>query len=654
MYIPLTYWESQADTLAQTNAKFFVGGALATVPQTISYNYETSPFSYTFTEKNGITNICQDTIDQSVFYRDISYPGVTGLMSIASQPYFCSANVTQSTVPCNSYLFYYDSIGCGFPGSATARYYDCSGNLVERLVSVSSGVNTQFTACATSFGSQPCILTQASTGSCTSSLFIPSTCCVQTPPNTGPEAWYIDIKYVGNDNGTFYFYYINQYGDLVNDTITFAQGTKRIVSQTAAFWIKNTEIGFTNFLNWNLISKFPGQVIPYKYKDLPAKYIFTLKRTDPSGLGVANFNNYWYQTTGSLGLSGSLVSRGSASVGTKLEINSYNLPLANSAIYYNPPNGEIAVYPTSSLQYNIQNCQTSLTTSVDLQSNISYSAGTVIKVNDPSLTGCWSVLGFASRSFGIADYYTTINSTYTTCTNCFQIPTGSVAVTSSLVALYDLRYTESYPGTGSTIYDLSGKNNNATIANLSYWNYNTSSLSTAVLMKNTGSTNTQIDIPEVAGTNYTLLLSWYGQNRVFDISNQGAPLLFDKDQDPGNNQYGITSLSNDSVGAAVYNGTTPINLNVTSSATLNAWHISQISLNTNGTGSYCLDGITGSYTGSGAYSALQFSILGNVLNQPTAGYGSGSILQVAAVYTSSLSTSEMLSNYNALKNRYGI
>jgi hypothetical protein len=271
MYIPLTYWESQADTLAQTNAKFCVFGALSTVPQTISYSYETSPFSYTFTQKEGITNICQDTTDQSVFYRPLTLgPGLSGLMMLTSQPYFCSATIT-------------------------------------------------------------------------SSAGIPSTCCVQTPPNTGPEAWYIDIKYVGTDNGTFYFYYINQYGDLVNDTITFAEGTKRIVSQTAAFWIKNASVGFTNFLNWNLISKFPGQVIPYRYKDLPAKYTFTLKRTDPGGLGVANFNNYWYQTTGSLGLSGSLVSIGSASVGTQLSISSYNVPMANSAIYYNAPNAEVSV-----------------------------------------------------------------------------------------------------------------------------------------------------------------------------------------------------------------------------------------------------------------------------------------------------------------------
>lgn len=248
------------------------------------------------------------------------------------------------------------------------------------------------------------------------------------------------------------------------------------------------------------------------------------------------------------------------------------------------------------------------------------------------------------------------NTTYITASSqYYSLPfnlSGSVSVSQSLAALYDIQYTQSYSGTGNTIYDLSGVGNNATIANTSYWYYNTSPLNT--LMKNTGGDNTQIDISEIAGTNYTLLLSWYGKNPTYSTYGSDAPLLYDRDQDPGNNQYGMTALSN-SVAATTSNGDIPLNLNVTSSATLDAWHISQISLNqTTGTGSYCLDGITGSYTGSSAASALQFSILSNRLGDSVSGFGSGSMFQVAAVYTSSLSTSQMLSNYNVLKDRYGL
>jgi hypothetical protein len=356
MYIPLTYWESQADTLAQTNAKFCVFGALQ-IPQTISYNYETNPFSYTFTVNAAITNICQDTIDQSAFYKPF---GSSGLMMLTSQPYFCSATIT-------------------------------------------------------------------------SSAGIPSTCCVNTPPNTGPEAWYIDIEYVGAfDNGTFYFYYINQYGDLVNDTITFAQGTKRIVSQTAAFWIKNREVGYTNFLNWNLISKFPGQVIPYAYKDIPAKYTFTLKRLDPTG-GVANFNNYNYQTIGSLGLSGSLVSQGSASIGTQLNISSYNVPMANSSIYYNPPNAEVSVSPQPKTAFQLVSCQTTNSLWITLNNYDFYTTGSVLKVTNTQLTStssCWTVNNLTSSlsvSVSLTDVNVTQSYSAGFCTNCLGFTTEVIA-----------------------------------------------------------------------------------------------------------------------------------------------------------------------------------------------------------------------------------
>jgi hypothetical protein len=228
---------------------------------------------------------------------------------------------------------------------------------------------------------------------------------------------------------------------------------------------------------------------------------------------------------------------------------------------------------------------------------------------------------------------------------------ASVAVSQSLASLYDMQYTQSYSGIGTTVYDISGQNNNATIVSSSYWHYNTSPFNT--LMKNTGGLNTEINIPQIGATNYTLLLSWYGKNPIYSDNGIDAPLLYDKDQDPGNNQYGITAFTS-SVGVAILNGDTPLNLNVTSSAILDNWHISQISLSTTGTGSYCLDGITGSYTGSGAFSALQFSIFSNKLGDINCGFGSGSMFQVAAVYTSSLSTSQMLSNYNVLKDRYGI
>jgi hypothetical protein len=344
MYIPISYWQSSEDKLAQANAKFFVTGAVA-LPATINFTYEQQPLTYTFTTRTAINNTCVDVTNETAFYKNPLGSNLTTIW-LASQPYFCSAAITSSAVPCTSYLFFYDSLGCGFPGEATARYYDCDGNLVERLVRRASGVNTEFTACATAFGNQPCILTQLSTGSCTPTQFSSSQCCVNYPPNTGPEAWYIDIVYsteIG-DAGTFYFNYINQNGELINDTITFAEGTKRIISQTSAFWLKNINTATGIWIKWNLISKFPGQVIPYAYKDIPARYTFTLKRNAiDESYGI--FNWYGFQNTGSLGVSGSLLTSPTitGSIGSTLQISSYNVPIPVGAGNLNIPNTWVTV-----------------------------------------------------------------------------------------------------------------------------------------------------------------------------------------------------------------------------------------------------------------------------------------------------------------------
>jgi len=498
---------------------------------------------------------------------------------------------------------------------------------------------------------------------CTATPSGSSTCCINCYPQTGPEAWYIDVNYENNfdiDMGTYYYNYIDQKGNIINDTLTFGQ-TKRIISQSNPLFRKETQAGFTygSRIAWTVISKFPGEVLAYPYKDIPALYTMTLKRATYGQPSSQQFNTYFYNSASFSNNNwvntntGSFRTYVSSNIGDTSSIICVNPPIESSAFSANVPNAWITSVIPVIAQYNIKSCISAATYSVNLQTSASYSVGTIIKTNSSDLPGCWSILSFTNSGSSLPNYTTTVSSTYTSCIDCNTgYLSSSIAITSSLITLYDIAYTSSYNGSGTTIYDLSGNTNNGTIANLSYWNYNTSSLVAPTLAKNTGGVNTQIDLPEINATNYTLLLSWYGQNRIFNIYGVGAPIFFDKDQDPGNNQYGISSLSNDSAVVAIIDGTNPINLNVTSSATLNKWHISQVSLSTTGTGSYCLDGITGSYTGSGGGIALQFSILGDTLNQSTVGYGSGSMFQVAAVYTSSLSTSQMLQNWNSMKVRY--
>ena len=92
---------------------------------------------------------------------------------------------------------------------------------------------------------------------------------------------------------------------------------------------------------------------------------------------------------------------------------------------------------------------------------------------------------------------------------------------------------------------------------------------------------------------------------------------------------------------------------VSGSASESDWHISQVSWN-DGTNiiSYCLDGITGSFSGSsGTGTTTQFEIFPSTLANGVS-VGSGSAWQVAAIYTSSLSTNDMLTNYNSIASRY--
>jgi hypothetical protein len=308
-------------------------------------------------------------------------------------------------------------------------------------------------------------------------------------------------------------------------------------------------------------------------------------------------------------------------------------------------------------KYTISTCDSSSSYVVTFTGSYEPATGTTFSTTTIGLENkCLTVSGLAYWTSSVNYSNVTSSVLYTNCSECEAY---KLLVTQSLFSYVDVSQTFSYPGSGSTIYDIRG-NNDATILSSSYWNYNTSSLATPVLGLNTSSSDSSsIFFPASSFTEYTLLLTWYGENPVYNAFSNDAPLLYDKDQDPGNNQFGMSAINGGTIGVAVFNGPSPINTNVSASANLNTWHVSQISLNNiNGTGSYCLDGITGSYTGSaigGAMSNIVYSIFGNELTSPAdTGFTSGSMWQVAAIYTGSLSTTQMLSNYNALKNRYGL
>lgn len=291
MYIPVSYWSNQGITTPHMRAMYSAATAAS-----FNYNYDGVTYTTASIAGNVLVPVCLDAGSEGA--TDKITPRYSGAL------FFCTAEPSSSTVPCDSYLFYYNSIGCGFPGTGTARYYDCSGNLQERIIG--AGVppySSSFVACATSFGSQTCVLTEASTGSCTSSITTPGTCCISAPPKTGPEAWYIEVQYPSIFNiGTCYYNYIDQNGTIINDTLTLAEYTKTIISQTAPLTQKRGG-AFSNELNWTVKERFPGQVLKYAYYNTPATYTITLKRDVATTPGVFSMPLItYYSGSNNLGL----------------------------------------------------------------------------------------------------------------------------------------------------------------------------------------------------------------------------------------------------------------------------------------------------------------------------------------------------------------
>jgi len=241
------------------------------------------------------------------------------------------------------------------------------------------------------------------------------------------------------------------------------------------------------------------------------------------------------------------------------------------------------------------------------------------------------------------------------------IPTGSIAVSSSLAVLYDTNYTQSYDGTGSTIYNLASTSNNATLVTSSAWLYDSSSLATKTLkLLTTGSSGdgSLITIPSITVSgSYSLLISMYGSNTYYTGPNNTIPLFQTNTKNLVNDDTnGLRNGANILIRSMI----SPINSDVTIGTPVNnSWQIYQVSYNgVTDVVNYAVNGVTGSYSPA-AFDFnnrnLQFNIFGasGDFGSGFGGYGSGTMMQVAAIYTASLSNDEMIQNWNAIKGRYG-
>ncbi len=164
------------------------------------------------------------------------------------------------------------------------------------------------------------------------------------------EAWYMDLTYVGGngiygpsplcpDLGTYYFYYVNEDGVIINDTLTAGQ-TKRIISQTSALYFYDdgpVNLNIPNWITWTYVARYTGNVTPYPYRDKLGYYTLTVKRVDGRDLSTCTtvnytYVNYTYIPTASLGvnsLSGaySQSNQQITTLNTQFNVASYGIPL---------------------------------------------------------------------------------------------------------------------------------------------------------------------------------------------------------------------------------------------------------------------------------------------------------------------------------------
>jgi hypothetical protein len=248
---------------------------------------------------------------------------------------------------------------------------------------------------------------------------------------------------------------------------------------------------------------------------------------------------------------------------------------------------------------------------------------------------------------------TTTSTTSTTTTTTAAPPTlQPLATSASLWAYYDIAYTASYNGTGSTVYDLSGEGHNGSIVGTV--NYNDGGVLGNVLRLGASGQGNRVEMPSLgAPANQTWVIAWLGKNISYQFAT--TELFMGRDDDA----YGIYA-GNADLGWRAYPAINaadqyPDYSNPVSSSIPDVWHISQFSFNdsTNNV-NYCFDGSTGSFT-------LVTSVDGGITpkwnynSSFTSRYmGSGSMMQVMAIYTGSLTTNELLANHNSIKDRYGL
>jgi hypothetical protein len=222
-------------------------------------------------------------------------------------------------------------------------------------------------------------------------------------------------------------------------------------------------------------------------------------------------------------------------------------------------------------------------------------------------------------------------------------------VLSDLVLYFDPSNSSSYPGSGTTITDLSGNGLNGTMSNITY-------TSPSFSFNGTNSTISVADnsLLEPASGDWTME-AWVNHSVI-----TGAGRVILGKTDGGNSAdwgYGLRTNSVGTTSSEVGNGTTSIQSN-TSTLTTNTWY-QVVGVWTNVASNSFELFVNGVSQGSKSHS---FTSIKNSTSPLYIGsFNGGQFSQwlngqvgIVRLYNKSLTSSEVLSNYNADKSKYGL
>jgi hypothetical protein len=238
---------------------------------------------------------------------------------------------------------------------------------------------------------------------------------------------------------------------------------------------------------------------------------------------------------------------------------------------------------------------------------------------------------------------------------------NSLPVSRSLWSLVDIGYTSSYDGTGDTLYDISNNYNNAVINNRDEYEYNTLVLDSGSLILRTSSLDTSFNFnldtstfrPYPSQTDFTLLVTWFGNNLEYNTSSSYFPIFSDNTNDWG--IYGGDSTTWDN-GIVINAGGQLIEVGQDTAGESGGlgigWHISQVSYESStNTIRYNCDNVSGSVIVSGSSLPTDFNPIWN--DKLLSGkMGDNTAVQVLAIYTQPLTLEEMRINHDSLDPRY--